>query len=252
MKKVTFQNSEGLKLVGVLHLPKEKTKNAIIISHGFTSNKDRTRLIKLANALSKNSFATLRFDFGGCGESEDREIIISGQTKDLKAAINYMKKLGYNNFGLVGESLGGLNAVLIYNKKIKAMVLLAPTTRSRKATFFEDKGLTKDLEEKGYGVYRKDNRDHKIPKQYLIEREAVNQREILSKIKCPVLIIQGDKDSLDHVESSKEAMQYLSKESKLEIIKGAGHKMEEQINQVITLSVNWFKKYLISTKRNSK
>ena len=73
-KKITFQNSRGTKLVGVLHLPDKKTSSAVIISHGFAANKDRTRLIKLAETLSKNGFAVLRFDFSGCGESEDSRL----------------------------------------------------------------------------------------------------------------------------------------------------------------------------------
>jgi len=64
-EKVNFQNSEGKTLVGVLHLPKQKTDKIIILAHGFTSNKNRERYILIGEALVNEGYAFLRFDFGG-------------------------------------------------------------------------------------------------------------------------------------------------------------------------------------------
>lgn len=79
-----------------------------------------------------------------------------------------------------------------------------------------------------------------------MERSSVNQEKILSMIKCPVLIIHGDKDSNVPIEHSKKAMQYLDGKSKLEILKGENHKIELNVylDKIIPLSVNWFKGYL--------
>jgi len=244
MKKITFQNSRGTKLVGVLHLPKEKTDSAIIISHGFAANKDRTRLIKLAEALSKNGFVVLRFDFSGCGESEDREITVKNQVDDLKSAVEFMQKNGYSNIGLLGESLGALISILAYDEKIKTLVLWAPVTKSKTPSIILKEELQQELNGRGYVIYKKDGREFKIPKEYLEERQAVNQKEILSKIKSPILIIHGDKDDTVPLEQSKEAMQFLPKESKLKIVKDGDHKLDNKMDLVIPLSVEWFKRYL--------
>jgi alpha/beta superfamily hydrolase len=92
-KKTIFQNSKGLKLVGIIHnIPKNQTKSAVIIAHGSTANKDRERLVGLAQSLNESAIGVLRFDFGGCGESEDREITIGGQVDDLKSAIGFLRK----------------------------------------------------------------------------------------------------------------------------------------------------------------
>lgn len=245
MNKITFQNSKGINLVGVLHIPKEKTISAVIISHGFAANKDRARFIKLAENLSKNGFAVLRFDFGGCGESEDREITVKNQVDDLKSAINYMRKNGYQNIGLLGESLGGLTSILAYDENIKALVLWAPVTQSKTPFIIQKEELQKELNNKGFIIYKKDEREFKVPKEYLEERQAVNQKEILSKIKSPVLIVHGDKDNVVPLEQSKSAMQFLSKDSKLEIVKNGDHKLNDKMDTVIPLSVNWLKKYLM-------
>ncbi len=245
MQKVNFQNSRGLNLVGILHIPKEKTEYTITVSHGFTATKDRMRLIQLSESLHKEGFAVLRFDFGGCGESEDSYITLKGQVDDLKSAINYLRDNGYKKIGLWGESFGGLDSILAYDKQIKTMVFHAPVTKAKTPSIFQGEEYLKELKGKEYVVYKKDGREFKIPKQYLIERQSINQKEILSKIKCPILIINGDKDDVVPLENSKEAMQYLPNKSKLEIIKGGGHKLnEKEWDKVISLSIGWFKKYL--------
>jgi len=231
-------------LVGVLHLPDKETSSAVIISHGFAANKDRSRLIKLAETLSKNGFAVLRFDFSGCGESEDSEITLKNQIDDLKSAINHMRKNGYSNLGLLGESLGGLTSILAYDDEIKTLVLWAPVTKSKTPSIIQKEELQQEFNERGFIIYQKDGREFKIPKEYLEERKAVNQKEILSKIKSPVLIIHGDKDDSVPLKQSKEAIHFLPEGSRLEIIKDGNHKFDDKMNEVIPLSVNWFKKYL--------
>lgn len=246
MEKIDFQNSKGLNLTGILHLPRKRTEYAIAVSHGFTATKDRPRLIKLSESLSEAGFAVLRFDFGGCGESESRDITIKHQVDDLKSSINYLRKAGYTEIGLWGESLGGLISIRAYDKQIKTIVLHAPVTKARTPGAFKGEEYLKELEEKGYVIYKKDGREFNIPKEYSIELRSIDQKNILSKIECPVLIISGDKDDAVPLEQSKEAMQYLPKESKLEIIKdGQHHLNEKEWDTVISLSVDWFKEYLI-------
>lgn len=246
MKKIHFENSQGLRLSGILHIPEKDSRLTVIISHGFTANKDRPRIIETANALSYNGFTALRFDFEGCGESEDREITVKGQVDDLRAAISYLRGKGYDNLGLLGESLGGLISVLAYDENIETMVLWHPVTASKKPGIIKKEELQQELNKKGYLIYIKDNRNFKIPKQYIEERSSINQEKILSRIKCPVLIIHGDKDSSIPLEHSKKAMQYLDGKSKLEILKGENHKIELNVylDKIIPLSVNWFKRYL--------
>ena len=83
MEKVTFKSTDGVKLVGVLHKPSEGKDKAIIISHGSASNKEKPRLIKLAKSFAKDGYTSLRFDYRGSGESEDKEINIKDLTDDL-------------------------------------------------------------------------------------------------------------------------------------------------------------------------
>lgn len=241
-ERVVFRNSKGLNLVGILE--PVKTDKIAILAHGFTSGKDRPKFVKTAEALSAVGIASLRFDFAGSGESDNREITVAGQLDDLKSAIDFCRKMGYSKIGLLGSSLGGLICILAYDDKICAMVLLAPVTKAKTPGEFKDPARRKEIEEKGYVILHKDDREFKVGKDYVVQREKINQQEILSKIKCPVLIIHGDNDVEVPLEHSKSAMDYLPPSSRLEIFKGGSHRLEEDLNRLARLSTDWFKKYL--------
>ncbi len=242
-KRVTFKNSKGQRLVGVLQIPNQKTNKAVIVCHGFTANKDRKRLVKVSTSLTKNGLTALRFDFGGSGQSQKRPITLKAQVDDLKSAINFLRKEGYRSIGLLGESFGGLTVIKTYSKRIQSIVLWAPVTTPSFSKFSKE-SIVKELEKNRFLKLKKDNRIFIIPRKYLKERLSFNQKDILSKISIPALVIHGDKDDDVPLGHSKRAIKYLSKGSKLTIIKGGDHKMDNKMDKVIPLTVDWFKKYL--------
>jgi len=244
-EKVNFKNSKGLNLIGILHSPKEKTDAIIVMAHGFTSNKDRKRSIRVAEIYAENKIAALRFDFGGSGKSYNTEISIEKQIDDLRSAINFVKEKGYEKIGIQGESLGGLVSLLVYDQDIKVMVLWAPVTKGKdtlKEVLIQERLSMDEFREKGFVIKKKGGREFKISKKYFEERVAINQKELLGRVKCPVLILHGDDDDCVPLEDSKEAVKIL-KDSELKIIKGGDHKLD-MIKEVFEYSVNWFKKYL--------
>lgn len=238
-ERINFKNARGLNLAGILY-PSEN-KKIIILVHGWCSNKDRKRFLKLANKLHDEGFGFLRFDQSSSGESEGDEVTVENLIDDVKSAIEFVKSGGYKEIGLIGESLGGLTTLSILDDSIKARILFAPVTASKTTDLEEYEGLMKD---KGYFMKEKDGNKFKIPKKYLEERKAVNQKELLSKIKIPILILHGDNDDKVPLETSQEAIKFLPKGSKLEVIKGAGHDLEEDYEKVIKITIEWFNKHL--------
>jgi len=235
-EKVNFKNTRGLNLVGRLY--PSKNEKIIILVHGWCSNKDRKRFLKLADKVHEAGFGFLRFDQSSSGESEGDEITVENLIDDVKSAINFVKNKGYKEIGLIGESLGGLTTLSISDESVKARTLFAPVTASKTTDLEKYEGLMGD---KGYFIKEKDGNKFKILKKYLEERKAINQEELLSRIKIPVLILHGDKDDKVPLITSKEAIKFLPKSSKLEIIEGAGHDLEEGYDQVIKLTIDWFK-----------
>lgn len=246
MKKVLFKNSNGLKLVGVLHVTNTDSKKAVVIAHGFTSNKDRERHIKLARTLSENGIITLRFDFGGSGESESRGITIRAQVDDLNSAISYLKDKGYDCIGVLGESLGGITALEAYNKDIKTMVLWAPVTKAGWTSVMSEQ-QKEQLKKYGYYIHKKDGKDFRIPQEYMDERKSLRRENILGRVKIPVLIIHGTSDKTIPIAYSEEAVKLLPKGSKLERIKTwehGDHQMNSDMDTIIPITLDWFVKHL--------
>jgi alpha-beta hydrolase superfamily lysophospholipase len=245
--KIRFKNSEGLLLAGAYYPANGKA--AVIISHGFTSNKDRPHFVRLAEQLSDAGFAVLRFDFSGCGESDPAPITIEGELDDLRAAMEWMRQKGHSTLGLLGSSLGGLVSLQAYSPSVKTMVLWAPVT-GPKDPAAEKRWIAQTMkaeETKDSFVLRKpDGREFRIGKAYVQERAKVDPKKLLSEVKCPVLIIHGDADQTVPIEGSKKAINGLPKGSKLEIVPGAGHRFadnERDLQHALGLSVEWFKRY---------
>jgi len=247
MRRIKFQNSKGLNLVGALHEPSEETDSAIVIAHGFTSNKDRTRHKQLAGALVDSDIVAFRIDFGGSGESDDREITISAQVDDLQSAIRCLQNQGYEHIGVLGESLGGITALQAYNNNVKAMVLWAPVTKARWTAAMDDE-QKKSLKENGYFIKEKEGKQFKIPQAYVDERENLNREAVLSKVEIPVMIVHGTADKMIPIKDSAEAVDLLPKGSVLERIENwehGDHKMDEDMDVIIPKTVSWFKDHLL-------
>jgi alpha/beta superfamily hydrolase len=142
MKKIWFRNSRGQRLCGILHeAGKEK---AIVMAHGFAADKDEEGIfVRTAEAMCKEGFSVLRFDFAGSGESEGEfsEMTLSSEAEDLKSAFEFMKSHGYRRIGLVAASFGGAVA-MIAHPDAEAVVLWNP--RSKKGRFSSLERMDKD------------------------------------------------------------------------------------------------------------
>ncbi len=248
MERVIFKNSRNQSLVGNLYT--SKSKSIIIIVHALANDKsERGKLDKVAESLNKSGYNVLAFDFSGCGESDDDTLTIGKQVDDLRSAIEFSKSKGYNRIGLFGHSIGSLVSLKCYNQEINTMVLWSPVTN--KVKYARDEKFSKEqlqeLKEKGYFTRTRKNAirtTYLIDKQMLIDRETVNQKELLKNVNCAVLIIQGTEDTSVPLEDSKQAIELLSKNSQLELVEGADHDFKEHIDILVRLTNNWFNKHL--------
>jgi alpha-beta hydrolase superfamily lysophospholipase len=129
MERVTFKNSRNLTLVGNLH--STPSKSAIVLAHGFTSDKSSDgRFDRLGESLHSLGYSVLAFDFGGCGESDDDILNIDHQLDDLKSAISFVQSKGAGAIGLHGHSLGSLICLKSCSPKIATMLLTGALTDS--------------------------------------------------------------------------------------------------------------------------
>lgn len=246
MEKVTFQNSRNLTLVGNLY--KSSAQSVIIMCHGFTSDKSsRGRFDRFAGSFQQLGYSVLAFDFSGCGESDDDRLTLAKQVDDLHSAISFIKSMGYANLALYGHSLGSRVCLQSCTPEITTMVLTGAATGPIKYNWNEHftKEQMQELKDKGYITeHRADGIRSSIiiDEQMLLDFELGNQEELLKKVNCPVLVIHGNADEEENrlCELTKHGMQWLSEDSKLEIIDGATHSFMDHLSIVEKLAIDWF------------
>lgn len=229
LERVEFKNSKGLTLVGDLR--KAITKTIIIMSHGLGADRHEKGVFdKTADHLSRSGYNVLNFDFSGSGESQGEVIKPSLEIDDLISAIDFAKRRGFDPIALLGLSFGGYVTIKAFpsiSDRISAVVLWSPVTHKKEhpeARYLPEQ--QKELLEKGR-MTRIDS--EMVRKTLYVDREffdvwrGVNQEEILSSINLPVLIVHGDADEVVPVSDSQSAIQYLPKDSRLDIVPGVGH-----------------------------
>ena len=128
--------SDGLRLVGTLHLPDTRRPPVVIGCHGLMSDRNSPKQIALARQCNLYGLAFLRIDHRGCGASDGRfrqVTTLAARCNDLIAAINLVRQrhdIG-NAIGLFGSSFGGTVCLAVAARMpVVALVTFAAPIRS--------------------------------------------------------------------------------------------------------------------------
>lgn len=138
---IFFNAADSAHLSGTLTLPDKKGKfpAVVLITGSGTQNRDEELFghkpfLVIADHLTRNGFAVLRFDDRGIGGSHrgKGEITTESNSRDVMAAVNYLltrKEIDKKQIGLIGHSEGGSIAFLLASrqKEIAFIVSLAGT-----------------------------------------------------------------------------------------------------------------------------
>lgn len=213
-QQVTFTNSKGNKLVGVLSGPiTQKIAPVIVMCHGSQSSKNSHSVTDLAEILNKKGVSAFRFDFYGHGGSEGKfeNITTAELVDDVLSAIKYLKQNGYKQIGLMGSSMGGGASILAAGrtKDIYLLALKSPVIDFRELY-----------------LHRKKNPDnYEGELKYGWNRDSINfsGHESLKRLKIPTAIVHGTKDTEVPIQFSKSAVK-LNPLIKLYLVPGADHR----------------------------
>ncbi len=236
IQKVSFKNSKGLVLAGILHKPENPRKMGVIIAHGFTGHKDANFIPELASHLETKNFTVLRFDFSGNGESEGKfeEGTWTQFADDLNSAINFLRRIHKGPLAVIGFSMGGAVSIITYSKykNFDRLVLIAPAIKPATDKFL--KIAWASIKEKGYVEFEDiKGRKWKLNKDYFEDRERYNLLELGKEIDIPVLIIIGDKDDTVSIDAAREFYQQHSEGRKFVVIKGENHVFHNRAESLI-------------------
>lgn len=226
--------SQGKKIYGILHLPRNPSPPCVIASHGLFSNKDGEKFIEIGEAFSAQGIALIRYDHQGCGESEGDlgATTASSRIKDLEAICDlalHHPLLG-DHLGLLGSSMGGFISIFkaATDARMRALVLWATPAllkRGKEAIEIEEEVRLQDS-------------FYDDAKEY----DAAQAMQGLSN--C--LLLHGEADEL--VPLSHAETLYLAARSPkhLEVFPGGDHRFTDPQHRrrAIRMSLEWFQKYL--------
>lgn len=255
---LTFENkAEGFSLAGTLTYPKDKKKlPAVILLTGSGAQNRDEELFEhkpfhvIADHLTRQGIAVLRFDDRGFGESGGDILNATTQSfaTDAQSAINYLKtrpEIDSKKIGLIGHSEGGNVAFItagMNQKDVAFVVSLAAMGETGKQTLMRQnevlskaRGMSdQDWQKRAialqneYALLMQDKTIEelkadaqadalkKIPEEMRTNPETLRKVETainnqitpwlvnfikydpsidLAKVKCPVLALNGDKDT---------------------------------------------------------
>ncbi len=222
---------DDLNLAASLYSPDGRAPHPILcICHGLPSGipnpADDGGYPALANEFCDAGFATLIFNFRGCGASEGNLDILDWN-RDLGAAISFLHSLEFADKTrtiVMGFSAGAAVAVCVAasDKRINAVVSAAcparfsfvPTDPQELIRRFRSIGLIRDP---GFPD---------SPDKWADHFRQVSPIDCIGRLHPrPVLILHGDADDLVPVEQAKQLYGAAQEPKELALIPGAGHRL---------------------------
>ncbi|MBN2355023.1 alpha/beta fold hydrolase [candidate division KSB1 bacterium] len=238
--------SEGNQLIGMLH--EGQSKKLVILCHGFTGNKVEAKriFVEAGRAFAAEGMSAFRFDFYGSGDStgEFSDTLLSHNIANLNDAIEWGKEQGYEEFAVLGLSMGGATAILT----------LADTPAQAMVTW----SAVPDLE-KLFGSYvdnvhelaaQVDQHEHNgwiIKKEFWHDAIQYDIKKALAKITIPKFIVQGTADSPVFVQGFKDFQDIAMPPADFMEIPGGGHTYPspQHRRQVIRQTLIWLKRHFL-------
>ncbi len=174
---ITFENKEaGIKLAGTLTIPNGNKKFPVVVLVAGSGPNDRNEelfghkpFLVLADHLTKNGYAVLRYDKRGVASSEGdfASATVFDFANDTKAAINYLKnrkEIDNDKIGILGHSEGGMVAQIIVSEDTSLdfiILMAAPGIKGSEVLILQTDILAKTMEvpESTRAINKKVNND---------------------------------------------------------------------------------------------
>ena len=272
---VTFQNG-SVTLAGTLNLPEAPKDQPVVVFVSGSGKQDRDETMMghkpfavIADAFARAGLASLRYDDRACGGSTGifEDATTADFATDAAAAVKYLRDRGFTKVGIIGHSEGGTIAFMLAGAEkpdagtpdfIVSMAgmadrgdstLLRQTTRMlvlqgapEKVAKFAAKATVKQTLKK-----------KSVWMDYFA---SLDPAPYVSRIKCPVLALNGDKDSQVIPEYNLSKVETLCPAADCRLLPGLNHlfqhcdtgvtteyaKIEETISEeAVAEMVDWVK-----------
>lgn len=159
---------------------------------------------------------------------------MSQESREIGYAIDFLtKNYAFKKLILLGHSTGAIDLGLYAHKdkRITKVILASGVTDLTKAVHydFREEDISSFLK-KGHLTYKAPNSwidKKRLNRTFYDEFFNLDLSAALRKIKCPTLVLHGEKDELVPLEEGKEVYDALQAPKKLAIIKGADHSFSQ-------------------------
>lgn len=195
--RLTFEGHDGAELSARLDLPTGRVRAYALFAHCFTCSKDGAAGRRIAEALTREGIAVLRFDFTGLGGSggDFASTNFSSNVADLLKAAAFLRETHAAPKLLIGHSLGGA-AMLVAAREIPEAVAVATIAAPADADHVL-KNFRADLErirDDGAAVVELAGRRFTIEKQFLEDIAEQNVRERVAHLHKALLVLHAPRD----------------------------------------------------------
>lgn len=212
-EEVSFVNTEdSASLAGTLTYPvgynsKRKVPVVIMVTGSGLQNRDEELFehkpfLVIADFLARNGIASLRYDDRGTGLStgDIENVTTEGFCRDAAAGIAFLRKTGhFSKIGVLGHSEGGSIAfMLAAQKKCEFIVSMAgPGLRGDSIIVEQTNELLRQQGQPATMTVRQMRLTMLLQKtnpwyDYFVDFDPA---PVIKQIKCPALLLNGDKDS---------------------------------------------------------
>ena len=214
-RDVAIRADDGVTLRGTLTMPEGVSKPVpgFVLVHGSGCN-DRDETIgpnkifaQLANRLSNDGYAVLRYDKRSCGQSGGTFPVRNRLIADARDAIAYLRAqrgVDPKQIYVLGHSEGGelVPSVAIQDGHLRGIVLLAPPALPleqilmqqmlRNVTGADRIALAK--EERAELDAIAEGKKSGTSARWLRSSFGIDPATLIVRVPCPILIVQGTKD----------------------------------------------------------
>ncbi|MGB5403682.1 MAG: alpha/beta fold hydrolase [Robiginitalea sp.] len=249
-EKVHFENPRGDLLTGRLALPPDQhPHNFAIFAHCFTCTKNLFAVRQLSDALTREGFGVLRFDFTGLGESagDFSQTNFSGNVGDIQAAAAFLEKRYQAPSLLVGHSLGGAAVLMAASSlpSVRAVATLGAPSEPQHVTHLLRSSL-EEIKSEGKAKVQIGGRGFTIEKQFLDDLQAHVLPEVAKNLGRALLILHSPQDQVVGIKNAEEIYYSARHPKSFVSLDGADHLLSSGSDALYAGKViaNWASRYV--------
>ena len=203
--RFTFAGHDGASLSARLDRPAGPERAQALFAHCFTCGKDIFAANRIAEALTRQGIAVLRFDFTGLGSSDGEfaNTHFTSNIQDLLAAAAHLRAAGRPAGLLIGHSLGGAAVLAAAGDlpEVRAVATIgAPADPGHVAHLFDH--AREEIQAHGAAEVRVGGRPFRIGAQFLDDIAEQPQQRRIGTLGRALLVCHAPTDDIVGIDNA--------------------------------------------------